>query len=87
MAAKVRIELDSDGIAELLKSAEVAADMKRRGDNIAESAGDGFEVTEFEGKYGGSPRAMVSVKAKTREAKIAEATDKSLTRAIDAGRQ
>lgn len=87
MAGTVRIELDSAGIADLLVGPEVAADMKRRADNVADAAGDGFEVTEFEGKYGGSPRAMASVKAKTREAKVAEATGKALTRAIDAGRQ
>lgn len=86
MAAKVRIELDSAGIRDLLTGAEVAADMKRRADAIADAAGPGFEASEFVGKYGGSPRAIAKVKAVTIEAKRAEATDKSLTRAIDAGR-
>jgi hypothetical protein len=87
MAGTVRIELDSAGIQELLTGSDVAADMKRRAEAVADRAGEGFEVAEYEARYGGSPRAVAVVRAGTTEARRAEATSKALTRAIDAGRQ
>lgn len=66
----------------LRKSAEVRADLRRRAEAIAEAAGEGFEVNERFGKS----RARASVRAETFEARKAEAQDKVLTAAIDAGR-
>lgn len=78
----VRVVLNHDGIAELLKSAEVQADLEERGKRIAAAAGDGVEVERFVGQA----RARVIVRTATTEARLAEASDRALTRAIDAGR-
>jgi len=78
----VRIVLNRKGIGELLKSAEVEADLKRRADAVANAAGEGMEATSEVG----SRRARASVRTATREAAMAEAEDRDLTRAIDAAR-
>ena len=78
----VRIELNRDGVAEILKSAGVLAELERRAHAIAAAAGDGFVVESSTGRS----RARVRVYADTFEAKRAEAKDRALTRAIDAGR-
>jgi len=83
MAATVRVELNSDGIRALLRSEAVRADLERRARAIAEAAGEGFEVES----QVGSNRARASVRTATAEAREAEATDRALTRAIDAGRR
>lgn len=80
--AKVRIELNHDGVAKLLKSAGVQADLKRRGDAIAEAAGEGMEADAAIG----ATRARATVRTATPAAMEREATDRALTRAIDAGR-
>lgn len=82
MAARIRIEMNRKGVAELLKSAEVQADLTRRAEAIATAAGPGMEVDSRVGKT----RARASVRTDTFEAIKAEATDKVLTKAIDAGR-
>lgn len=80
--AKSEIKLNRANIAKVLKSAEVQADLKRRGDRIAETAGPGNEAEVFVGRT----RARVTVRTATTEARIAEATGRTLTRALDAGR-
>lgn len=80
--AKIRIEMNRKGVEELLKSAEVQADLERRAKAIAAEAGPGMEVDVRVGKT----RARASVRTADFEAIRAEATDKVLTRAIDAGR-
>jgi hypothetical protein len=82
MAEKIRIEVNSAGIQALLKSAEVQADLEDRARRIAAAAGDGMEASSRLGKT----RARASVITATRKARIAEATDRALTSAIDAGR-
>lgn len=79
---KIRIELNRDGVVALLQSAEVAADLAARGERIASAAGDGFEVKASTNR----DRAVVFVSTETTEARRAEAEDRALTRAIDAGR-
>jgi hypothetical protein len=86
MAKKLRIEFHSEGFQAVLNSEGVRTKLKQMAENVASAAGDGFEVTEKELDYGGSPRPGMIVSAETYEAKKAEATDKALTRAISAAR-
>lgn len=80
--ANVKIKLNRPGVRELLRSAEVQADLARRARAIAAAAGPGMEVdTEV-----GSNRARASVRTVTTDARRREATERALTRAIDAGR-
>ncbi len=80
--AKVRIELNKKAVREILRSPEVQADLKRRADAIAAAAGPGHETDLSVGRN----RARASVVTATHEARRAEAVDRALTRAIDAGR-
>jgi hypothetical protein len=80
--AKSRFVLNSAGVAELLKSSEVQADLASRAGAIADAAGEGFEASS----YAGAHRARASVITATFEAMLEEAKNRTLTRAIDAGR-
>jgi len=80
--AKIRIELNRDGVRQLLQSPEVLGDLKRRAQRIAVVAGPGFEV-----RAGNGPnRARASVGTTDHASRRAEAENRALTRAIDAGR-
>jgi len=79
---RAKVKLNGAGIARLLKSAAVQAELERRANAIAGAAGPGMKVESNPS----SQRARVSVHTDTFEAKQAEATDRRLTRAIDAGR-
>lgn len=57
--ADVKIELNSDGIQELLKSQFVTDELKRYADGAASRLGDGYEVTT----YIGTTRANASIAA------------------------
>lgn len=78
-----RLELDHDGIAALLRSQPIAGECEAAARRIAATAGDGFEVIgpRFTGQ-----RAAYSVRSATDDARVAEATDKSLSRAVQACR-
>lgn len=78
----VRIEVNSAGIQALLKSAEVQADLQARALRIAAAAGEGMEA----GSRIGKTRARASVITATRKAQLAEANNRALTKALDAGR-
>jgi hypothetical protein len=80
--AKIRIEMNPKAIGELLKSQPVQDDLKARADRIAEAAGDGMLASVRVGKT----RARASILTDTIAAKRAEAKDRALTRALDAGR-
>lgn len=80
--AKVQIKLDSGGIREMLRSSAVQADLAGRARRIAEQAGPGMAVSSISGRR----RALAMVWTDTPEAMEAEATQRALTRAIDAGR-
>lgn len=83
MATRIRIELNHDGIQELLCSEPIAAECKSAAESVAARAGDGFEVLEARiNNFNGSPRVGYAVSAETYEAKLAEATDKVLTNAV-----
>lgn len=78
-----KVVLSGEGFRQLLQSPEVLADLQARADRIAEAAGDGFVAEQARV---GAVRGRVQVYSSTREAMMAEASDASLTQAIDAGR-
>lgn len=84
MAKKIRLEMNSKGFQELLKSQAVQDDLARRANAIAAAAGEGMEARTRTGNLG--DRVVAEVRTATYEARRAEATDKALTSAIDAGR-
>lgn len=78
-----KVEINDAAARALLNSPEVMADLSRRAHAIARAAGEGtFDVTE-----GYTPtRARVSIGTGDHTARHAEATKRSLTSALDAGR-
>ena len=85
MGTKVRIEFLSEGFREVLNSHEVEAELLRRAQRIANAAGPGFEASVYQGSFGGG-RHVASVRTTDHESRLAEAEDKALSHAIDAGR-
>lgn len=78
-----RVEINDEAARELLKSAPIKADLKRRADRIAAAAGVGqWDVTESNSRS----RARVSVGTGDYKAREAEATNRVLLRALEAGR-
>ena len=80
--ASIRIDMNSAGIQDLLKSSPVRALLKAKADRIAAAAGPGMVAYSRVGKT----RARASVVTDSYKAKRAEAKDRALTKAIDAGR-
>jgi len=82
-----KLKLFNKGFVELRNSPGVVADIERRAAAIADAAGEGFAVrpaeTNLSFPHG---RARVAVVTETFDAMYAEATDRTLTRSIDAGR-
>lgn len=76
------IKIDKKGVEQLLRSPEVEADIKARAQRIASAAGAGHSVTTFQG----TDRVRAHVATDTPEAMEAEATERRLSNAIDAGR-
>lgn len=79
---RAQIELNSQGVRDLLRSPEIRADLERRAQAIATAAGPGFAADSTVGPN----RARASVGTTDIESMRAEAEDRALTRAIDAGR-
>jgi hypothetical protein len=77
-----KIKINGAAVAALLRSPEVRADLEARGARIAAAAGEGVEAETLNG----GDRVSVVVSTRTQEARRNEAEDRSLTRAIDAGR-
>lgn len=86
MATKVRIELDHDGIRELLMSAAIGGECEKAAERIAATAGDGFEVLPARQMGFGGGRVGYAVHAESYEAKVAESEDKVLTKAVSSCR-
>lgn len=82
MATKVTIELDHDGIRELLLSEPIAAECRKAAEAIAARAGDGFEVVGPQSLGYGGGRVGYGVAAETYEARLAEAEDGALSKAV-----
>ena len=78
----VKVKLNREGMAALLKDPRVLADLERRAQRIADAAGPGHEAHA----EAGTTRARASVVTTTYDAMRAEATTRNLTRAFDAGR-
>lgn len=78
----VKVKLNKAGVRELLRSAEVEADLVSRARRIASAAGSGHEVQSGKGRN----RARAEVVTATFDAMREEAMNRNLTRAIDAGR-
>ncbi|WP_425836955.1 hypothetical protein [Microbacterium sp. PA5] len=78
----VRIELNSNAIANLLQSSQISSDLEARAERIAAAAGPGHEVRVTKNR----DRAVAFVTTATVEAMQAEAENGTLTNAIDAGR-
>jgi hypothetical protein len=82
MAKVISIQMNYKGMKQIMKSAPVLADLLRRGRAVQAAAGSGFMVTHRIG----SSRARVSVITSNDRGRRAEATNRSLTRALDAAR-
>lgn len=78
----MRIRLTRDGPRQLRRDPKVLADLLRRARRIAATAGPGMEAFADVG----ANRARAAVVTTTSEARRAEATGRTLSRAIDAGR-
>lgn len=77
-----KLKINNAGVQALLKSPGVRADIQRRCQQIAAAAGDGMEASVEDGPK----RVRGSVITATTDARIAEATNRALTAALDAGR-
>ncbi len=82
MATKVRIELNHDGIRDLLKSQPIANECEKAAQRIADIAGDGFEVLEARQMGFGGGRVGYAVHTESFAAKIEEAENKTLSKAV-----
>lgn len=77
-----KLVIRKGAVIELLKSAEVQADLRRRAQAIATRAGEGHRVDSDVGPR----RARAAVITDTHRARRAEAKSRTLSSAIDAGR-
>ncbi len=82
MATKVKIELNHDGIRELLMSQPIAKECEKAAEGIASRAGDGFEVLPMRKMGFGGGRVGYAVHADTYAAKLEEAENKTLSKAV-----
>ena len=74
----VKVKLNSAGIQELLKSSEVSAMVSEFAANVAQNAGEGFEVDVQPGKF----RAIARVKPATKSARDATFKNNALLKAL-----
>lgn len=86
MATKVKIELNHDGIRELLLSQPIANECEKAAQKIASTAGDGFEVLPARQMGFGGGRVGYAVHADSYAAKKAESEDKVLSKAVSSCR-
>ena len=75
---KVRIELNSEGVRELLRSPEMAAICREHAKAIADRAGEGYIVTT----YTGASRVNASVITETPEAMRENLKNNTLLKAV-----
>ena len=79
---KPTVNLNLPGLNALMRSAEVQAEVNRRGQRIQAAAGENFEYVASPHRYTARGYVQVNGAAGARE----EARDKRLTRSLDAGR-
>lgn len=84
---KIRLQLDHAGIAELLTSDGVSDVCGSAARAISDAAGEGFQASGPWRASFGCGRSAWRVKAVTYEAKVAEAEDKALSRAVQSCRR
>jgi len=82
--SEFQLELHPEGFNEARKSAALQANLRSRAQKIAEAAGGAPDYEVIDSPSG--TRARVVVRTATPEARKAEATNRTLTRALDAGR-
>lgn len=76
--AKVKIELNRAGVAELMKSQEMLSTCESLAQKAAGSLGEGYEVTTFVGKT----RANASVNAVTYQARKDNMENNTILKAL-----
>lgn len=76
--ANVTIKLNSEGVRELLRSAEVMAECRSHADEMGATLGEGYEVSE----YIGANRVNVSITAVSQSAKQDNLDNNSLLKAV-----
>lgn len=82
MATKIRLDLDSEGIQEILRSPEVERELRRRADRVSAAAGPGHVTTTWQG----FDRVRAKVATTTARAAREEAINRTLSKALDAAR-
>ena len=82
MATRFRLVLDHDGIRELISSGAIAKECKKAAEAIASRAGAGFEVVGPQDLRFGGGRVGYGVRAATEKAKVKEANDGTLSKAV-----
>ena len=78
MSGKIRVELNSEGVRELLRSAEMEAICKQQAQEIKNRVGDGYIVTTYTGRN----RVNASVYAVTDQAKRDNLKNNTLLKAV-----
>lgn len=78
---KAKIVLNHPGITELLSSEQMAQGLKPYAEHILVNAGEGFELSRGYSEIGGG-RVAWRVCPDSYAAKLAEAEDKTLSRAV-----
>jgi hypothetical protein len=81
--ASVRIKLNKKTVKKMARSPEMLAVVTDRAQKILDAAGEGFVMESRIGRV----RARASVRTFGYEGKEREATERALTRAIDAGKR
>lgn len=85
--SSIKIKLNPPGPRELMQGPEIQADIARRAAAIAAAAGSGRHGGEFgHDVVSGRTRVHGMVWTEDFDAMLAEAVDRALTRAVDAGR-
>jgi hypothetical protein len=81
-----RVEINDAAAIALLKSPEIVADLERRGKQIAAAAQQGRYDKYDVDTHQTPTRAHVRVTTATNVARVEEARNRSLSKALDAGR-
>ena len=80
--AKIRLELNREGVAQLMKSEAMQAILRAKARDVEAAAGTGFEMEEQTGKF----RAVARVRARTYAAAAKNSRENTLLKALGAGR-